>query len=595
MPRIQHTSTIFSFLILLAALAVSCLAPTAGPDPVVEPPVFGAITWTVTPADSGSVVLSPAGGTYPKGTLVTLTAVAEAGTYFDHWEGASTATTPQIDWIAEGTQSVTAVFGDKPRLTIDVFPADSGILASTFAPGPLNPGTTVTITQTPAAGFVFDHWEVDGQVVTGTSATTLNVTMAASHGVRAFFTQNEWTILLYLAGGNELAPQALATLRQLETVNLAGSKVTILALVDRKEGVASGWSGTRLYLVKYDTTNTGTPSSVELDSVPLGLTAGVSANLDMGDPETLKGLIRTAKTRYSAAHYGIVFWGHGTGWRSAVSSSRALGIDEDSGASRLYTAELGIGLSAIAEGSSTQKFGFIGMDLCFGAMIETLVEVEPYGRYFVGSEGLVPTNGWRYDLALTALGNLTDKTPLAVADTFFDAYEAGYSNSSLTNLEISLVDLAQINALATAWNTWSSAAASAITTQTLRSSVKVELFTKATGFYTSPGDLGLDMGNAAARVQTLLPAVASASVDAALAAAVVSRYAQAGNAPAAGIAVHFVPLVADGPSAVPDLPHDDAYIRGKTAQYIPKFVTTSTWVPSTTGDGFLDVIWYKAF
>jgi hypothetical protein len=154
----------------------------------------------------------------------------------------------------------------------------------------------------------------------------------------------------------------------------------------------------------------------------------------------------------------------------------------------------------------------------------------------------------------------------------------------------SVVDLTQVDPLVTAWNTWSTAAGAAITTKALQTSVKTTLFLDATCYYTTPGDLNLDMGDVLTKVGAVVP-VAGSAAQAALSQAVVLNF-HTGTLPAGGIAVHFVPLDARGGFS---LPHDDAYTQGKNALNTPLFVQTSTWVPSTAGNGFLDVIWNKVF
>jgi hypothetical protein len=579
---------------------------------------FPVVTTTVTPSGAGVVVLNPSGPSYPRGTLVVASATANSGAYFDHWQGVSTTTEPVIDLTMDSDKNLTAVFGSQPQLTLGASPSEGGTVTSP-AVGYSAPGTSATITATANTGYYFDHWEIDGQpsAVTGLS---LPVTMNASHGVKAFFVKNEWTILLYISGGNDLAPQALATLKQLETVDLRDKAISVLALVDRAPGYDSGWVGTRLYDVQYDTSGKGLASSTQLDSTELGLSATQSSNLDMGDPNTLKNFIRHAKNHRAASHYGIVFWGHGTGWRAAslrrtsASVSRSVGpsadlskplvqgtafkavsVDDDNGSSVLYTTGLGQGLSVIAEGDPTLKFGFIGTDLCFGSMIEELDEIKAYGQYFVGSEGLVPTNGWRYDLALPVIRDLADRNPLAVSSAFFSAFQSTYKNVSGSTL--SVVDLAQVDPLVNAWNSWSSAATSAIKTASLQSSVKATLFLDATSFYTTPGDLNLDMADATVRVNSVLSSASGTAVTQALANAVKLNFStmtlpSGVSLSTSGIAVHFVPLDARGGYS---LPHDDSYTQGKNALYTPLFVTTSTWVPSTAGNNFLDVLWYKVF
>jgi hypothetical protein len=255
----------------------------------------------------------------------------------------------------------------------------------------------------------------------------------------------------------------------------------------------------------------------------------------------------------------------------------------------MYTTELADGLSAIQEASPTAKFDLIGMDLCYGSMVETLTQTKDLGRSWVGSEGLVPTNGWRYDLVLPAIRDLADRSPVHVATSIVDSFHTAYQN--LANSTISALDLSKVQALNDAWNDWSSRATSALTTATLRANVRSTLFLDATGFYTTPGDLNLDMGEVTTRTKAVVAGLDDTLVKQSLANIVVAQYSNYAT-PTSGVSVHFVPLDDRGNYV---LPHDDAYIQGKGAASTPLFVTTSTWVPTTTGTGFLDTIWYKTY
>jgi len=59
---------------------------------------------------NGTVVLSPAGGTYASGTLVTLTAVANSGYTFNNWSGALSGSTNPSVITMDNNKSVTANF-----------------------------------------------------------------------------------------------------------------------------------------------------------------------------------------------------------------------------------------------------------------------------------------------------------------------------------------------------------------------------------------------------------------------------------------------------------------------------------------------------
>ena len=67
-------------------------------------------TLTTSVIGSGSIGLDPAGGTYPAGTSVQLTANAAAGGRFDHWTGDLTGTANPSGIVMTSDKSVTAVF-----------------------------------------------------------------------------------------------------------------------------------------------------------------------------------------------------------------------------------------------------------------------------------------------------------------------------------------------------------------------------------------------------------------------------------------------------------------------------------------------------
>jgi uncharacterized repeat protein (TIGR02543 family) len=124
------------------------------------------------------------------GTTVTVTAATyttdQAGKVykFDHWENGSTNPTRIITVNTDTT--VTAYYIEAPTytLTISVEPAGGG--RTTPPPGVYNypEGSTVTVTATPASGYKFDHWELDGQVRTENPTT---ITMNRDYTLTAYF------------------------------------------------------------------------------------------------------------------------------------------------------------------------------------------------------------------------------------------------------------------------------------------------------------------------------------------------------------------------------------------------------------------------
>jgi len=68
------------------------------------------LTINITPVSAGSVNLNPSGGVYTAGTEVQLTAVANEGYVFDHWEGDLSGNEPVKTIIMDSNKTVIAVF-----------------------------------------------------------------------------------------------------------------------------------------------------------------------------------------------------------------------------------------------------------------------------------------------------------------------------------------------------------------------------------------------------------------------------------------------------------------------------------------------------
>jgi hypothetical protein len=110
----------------------------------------------VSTSGGGSVSLSPSGGVYDVGTLVTLTAVPVAGGSFLGWGGALSGTTNPATLVVDGNKSVTASF--TPVYTLAVSTKGKGSVTLSPAGGAYLEGTVVTLTASPGSGFRFTGW-----------------------------------------------------------------------------------------------------------------------------------------------------------------------------------------------------------------------------------------------------------------------------------------------------------------------------------------------------------------------------------------------------------------------------------------------------
>src|SRR3989442_3386222 len=136
---------------------------------------------TVAGAPAVGGTITPPGGTYDHGTVVTLTANPATGYQFSGWSGCSgSGNTCSV--TMDMAKSVTATFTLKQYgLTVTAAPAVGGTI--TPPGGTYDHGTVVTLTANPATGYQFSGW-------CGCSGSrhTCSLTMDMGQSVTATFT-----------------------------------------------------------------------------------------------------------------------------------------------------------------------------------------------------------------------------------------------------------------------------------------------------------------------------------------------------------------------------------------------------------------------
>lgn len=139
--------------------------------------------------DGCFVSLDPPGGHYAPGQQVTLTAYAPTGWRFDHWEGAASGTSTQIQIVMTDDKAVTAVFV-QPTYALNISTVGQGDVDTLAFPAPVNGryayNTFVRLTPTPAAGWFFANWSGGG--LSG-SASPLTIVITADRDITATFSQ----------------------------------------------------------------------------------------------------------------------------------------------------------------------------------------------------------------------------------------------------------------------------------------------------------------------------------------------------------------------------------------------------------------------
>ncbi|MFW6260604.1 MAG: hypothetical protein ACOC6J_03370, partial [Spirochaetota bacterium] len=163
------------------------------------------------------------------------------------------------------------------------------------------------------------------------------------------------------------------------------------------------------------------------------------------------------------------------------------------------------------------------------------------------------------------------------AEAVTSSYVSTYSD--VAGASISTIRLDRVPAVVDALDAFALAVHAHVADSVRRDAVRATLFYEAEDFYTTPGDLSIDIADAGRVVAdrhghaTVEAGALADAVDA----AVLSSWSGSAHPRANGISVHLVPLEADGTAS---LSHDESYLRGGAADHPLAFVAVSAWVPA---------------
>ncbi|OAF13132.1 hypothetical protein AXW67_18810 [Bradyrhizobium neotropicale] len=284
----------------------------------------------------------------------------------------------------------------------------------------------------------------------------------------------EWTIMVFMNAKNNLEADAIATFRDIASVD-STAKVNLVVEMGRPQrhytSEAEAWSGVLRFLVKKG--QKPIPSAAVAD---LRNSSGVS---DLGSRRALDDFVNWSVDKFPAKKYMLVIWNHGQGWRfqvadqskkriaipeqlggqprsatlAAASESvpkvggyRAVSFDEET-RSFLYISDVQESVGSLAQ-KLNRKLDVIGFDAGMMAMIETAYAFRGSSTLMIASEESEPAAGWNYAAALTPLVANPAISPLELTNQIVASYKDRYGDFHMTTL--SVIDLTTIDAAAAA-------------------------------------------------------------------------------------------------------------------------------------------------
>jgi len=252
-------------------------------------------------------------------------------------------------------------------------------------------------------------------------------------------TTKAWTVLVYIAGDNNLADAGLFNIKQMESVG-SSSQVNIVVQYDKGYQTVTNvdWDGCRRYYITQDTTGSDSITSTAVDDL---------GTIDSGTQEELDDFISWGMNKYPAENYAIILWNHGAGWKDK-SGNPIKGIcwDDESG-NYLDQTEVRASLATAKTLNDDQNIELVGMDACLMGMLEVAYDLAPSANYFCGSVETIPGYGWDYEF----LGELTADPTMDGAQLgtqVVDYYETFYTTTYPDAVTLAVMDLSKVDTMA---------------------------------------------------------------------------------------------------------------------------------------------------
>ena len=260
------------------------------------------------------------------------------------------------------------------------------------------------------------------------------------------------TVLVYMAAENNLVSFSNDDLDEMKTGSLLlNDDQNLIVYVDQ------AGSSTTPYMARVK-------NGLLVDT--LFMPEGIAA-----DPTVLGRAVSNARQYYPAKSYGLVLWGHASGWlisesdTISVAQSRAYGGSTGNGSSSgsgKYWMNIPQMASSLSRAMGSDQFEFIFADCCNMGCVEVAYELRDVTRYLIASPAEIPDMGAPYDLNVPDMFNESNTFYRQLVDNYYsyylDVYDTkgtSYYNRNIYDLRgysvpLSVIDTQELDGLASA-------------------------------------------------------------------------------------------------------------------------------------------------
>lgn len=250
--------------------------------------------------------------------------------------------------------------------------------------------------------------------------------------------KKDWTVMIYMAGDNNLSVDMAYTLEELQKKVVIGENDKINLFVHYQNNspeippIYCDFSDFKNPVYKYSNEILNKFSDSKTDGFEIS--TAVDPVVDFVDwcvNKTDNVSNNKIRKKGEAENYALIFSGHTMGFLS-------LGLLKDETKNTSMTMpDLKKGLEIVKNEITGKKFALLGFDSCVMSMLEVGHQFKSVADTMIASEGSIPNAGWSYAEILGSLAN-SDKTVENTASEFVHRYIEKQSRYSIGGVSVDM-------------------------------------------------------------------------------------------------------------------------------------------------------------
>jgi len=249
--------------------------------------------------------------------------------------------------------------------------------------------------------------------------------------------ETEWTVLVYLAADNSLSQQSFKDINEMEAVE-DNDSVQYLIQIDPYDDLNHPpyFTTSRRYLIRHDN-NPDSIGSIMLNDL---------GEINSADPDEVSEFANWGFSNYPSERRMLILWDHGNGWTKDHETTKYICYDIDTGDN------ISVANGELKQAISNINFhlDILAFDACLMQMPEVIGEIYECCDFVIGSEEVVPEDGFPYGDITYHLDGIFDylvENPTCTPEEFsneivtryIDSYLYGGSQATEDNISLSAI------------------------------------------------------------------------------------------------------------------------------------------------------------